>query len=118
MVSATSKRASVKAQTQARARHVSTGSQATPKPNAASAASGLRPPAAAAHPHDGLVKWTFTQLEHACGLLKAVLPPGLSELTDWSTLRVEKSSFVDRTLRSRHSDILFSVRVDAEIARS
>jgi len=69
---------------------------------------------AAAQPHDGLVKWTFSQREHAIGLLKAALPKAVVEATDWSTLRVEKGSFVDRALRHRHSDIVLSARMDGE----
>lgn len=69
---------------------------------------------AATQPHDGLVKWTFSQREHAIGLLKAALPKAVVEATDWSTLRVEKGSFVDRALRHRHSDIVLSARMDGE----
>jgi len=69
---------------------------------------------APAQPHDGLAKWTFSQLPHAAGLLKAALPAEVVAAVDWSTLRVEKGSFVDRALRSRHSDIVLSAKMGAQ----
>ncbi len=62
-------------------------------------------------PHDALVKWTFSQREHAAGLLKAALPPEVVAAVDWGTLRVEKDTFVDRALRSRYSDVVISARI-------
>lgn len=63
-------------------------------------------------PHDALFRWAFSQREHAVGLLKAALPE-LAEVArmDFGTLRLEKGSFVDGALRSRHSDLVFSVRL-------
>ena len=43
-------------------------------------------------PHDALVKWTFSQREHAAGLLKAALPPEVVAAVDWGTLRVEQEA--------------------------
>jgi predicted transposase YdaD len=68
----------------------------------------------ASQPHDALFKWTFSQQEHAAGLLKAALPPALAAAVDYRSLRVEKGSFVDRALRSRHSDLVLSARVGTE----
>ena len=65
-------------------------------------------------PHDALFKWTFSQREHAIGLLKAALPGAVVKAVRWSTLRVEKGSFVDPALRSRHSDLVLSARMGAE----
>jgi hypothetical protein len=62
-------------------------------------------------PHDALFKWTFSQREHAAALLKAALPPALRDAADWTTLRLLKGSFVDKALRERHSDLLYSVEV-------
>jgi predicted transposase YdaD len=64
----------------------------------------------AGQPHDALFTWAFSQREHLIGLLKAALPPAMSAAIDWSTLRIEKGSFVDRALRGRHSDLLCSVQ--------
>ena len=64
-------------------------------------------------PHDALFKWSFSQREHAIGLLKAALPEAVVKAVRWSTLRVEKGSFVDPALRSRHSDLVLSARMGA-----
>ncbi len=56
-------------------------------------------------PHDSLFKYVFSQREHATGLLKAVLPPDVTAAVAWDTLALQKGSFVDRALRSRHSDL-------------
>ena len=69
---------------------------------------------ASPQPHDALFQWTFSQREHGAGLLKAALPPALASAVDFSTLRVEKGSFVDRALRSRHSDLVLSARMRGE----
>jgi hypothetical protein len=70
-----------------------------------------RPEEEAPQPHDALFKWTFSQREHAVGLLKAALPPALARAVDFSTLQLEKGSFVDQALRSRHSDLVLSARL-------
>ncbi len=62
----------------------------------------------AAQPHDRLVKFAFSRHEHAVGLLKAVLAPGVAETVAWDTLRLESGSHVEPALRSRHVDLLFS----------
>lgn len=64
-------------------------------------------------PHDALFQWTFSQREHAMGLLKAALPQPVVAAVRWSSLRIEKGSFVDRALRSRHSDLVLSARMGA-----
>ena len=40
-----------------------------------------------------------------------MLPPGLVEVIDWDTIQREAGSFIDPELASRHTDLLFSVRV-------
>jgi predicted transposase YdaD len=59
-------------------------------------------------PHDALVKVIFSQVEHAAGLLRAALPPAIAARIDFSTLALRPGSFVDRQLRGRHTDLLFS----------
>ncbi|MCA9531012.1 MAG: Rpn family recombination-promoting nuclease/putative transposase [Myxococcales bacterium] len=61
-------------------------------------------------PHDALFKAVFGQQLHAAGLLKSVLPAGVLPMLDWSSLELQPGSFVDEALRSRHTDLLFSVR--------
>src|SRR5690349_766946 len=68
------------------------------------------PPKPPAQPHDALFKWTFSQREHAAGLLRAALPEAWVQRADFRTLRLEHASFVNRALRSRHSDLVFSIR--------
>ena len=63
------------------------------------------------HPHDGLVKYAFSQREHAAGLLKAILAPAIVAIVDWSTLELEKDSFIDPELRRRYADLLLSAQM-------
>ena len=65
----------------------------------------------AQNPHDSLFKATFSQIEHAAGLLGLVLPPELVRHIDFTTLTVRPGSFVDEALKERFSDILFSAMV-------
>ena len=65
----------------------------------------------AVHPHDALVRWAFSQREHAIGLLKAALPADVVRVVDWGTVRVDKDSFVDEALRSRYSDVIIEARL-------
>lgn len=66
---------------------------------------------AAQSPHDALFKSTFSQLEHARPLLRAAVPGPLAKAIRWSTLALHPGSFVDETLKDRHSDLLFSARL-------
>jgi hypothetical protein len=69
-----------------------------------------------AQPHDRLIKFAFSKLEHASGLLKAALPSCVVELIVWSTLRIEDVHYVDRALRGRYADLLFSAQIGDEKA--
>lgn len=71
----------------------------------------------AASPHDALVKQTFSDLDNARGELRAALPAEVVALVDWTTLHVETGSFVDAALRSRFTDLLFSVKLAGRDAR-
>ena len=64
-----------------------------------------------AQPHDALFRWTFSQHQHAVGLLRAALPRTMAAATTWSTLRLESGSHVNRALRGRHSDLVFSAKM-------
>jgi len=68
----------------------------------------------AGQPHDKIIKRTFTQREHAVGLLKAALAPEIVALARWSTLKAEQIHFVDRRLRGRYADLLFSAQIGAD----
>jgi predicted transposase YdaD len=60
------------------------------------------------NPHDGLFKATFSQVEHAAGELRAILPPALVARLDLSTLTLCPGSFVDEAFSWRHTDLLFT----------
>ena len=60
-------------------------------------------------PHDALFKAVFSQVEHARGLLMALVPPAFGDRVDWSTLETEPGSFIDPRLAHRRSDVLFTV---------
>ncbi len=70
-----------------------------------------------ANHHDALFKAAFTDLDSARGELRAVLPPAVTALVDWGSLRIEPGSFVDAALRSRLTDLLFSVQLAGRDAR-
>jgi predicted transposase YdaD len=67
-----------------------------------------------AQPHDAIIKFTFSQREHAAGLLEGALGPAVSSLVRWGTLKLETIHFVDRTLRGRYTDLLFSATMGDE----
>jgi predicted transposase/invertase (TIGR01784 family) len=66
--------------------------------------------------HDALVKTAFSQVEHAEGELRLLLPPELVARIDFSTLALRPGSFVDEALKERHSDLLFSVAISGRSA--
>jgi predicted transposase/invertase (TIGR01784 family) len=61
-------------------------------------------------PHDALVKAIFSDPEHAAGELRHLLDPAFAARIVWSTLRLVSGSYVDDSLRGRHTDLLFSAR--------
>ncbi|MBI5538360.1 MAG: Rpn family recombination-promoting nuclease/putative transposase [Deltaproteobacteria bacterium] len=64
------------------------------------------------NPHDKLFQKTFSAPENARGMLRSLLPQGLVEAVDWSTLELQDGHFVDEALRGSQSDLLYSVRWD------
>jgi predicted transposase YdaD len=61
--------------------------------------------------HDKLFKRTFSQVEHAAGELRCMLPPALVARIDFASLSLCTGSFVDEALKERHTDLLFSVPI-------
>ena len=55
-----------------------------------------------------MFKHAFSDVEEARPLLRSILPPGICDEIEWSTLRVEPGSSVDESLAGLHSDVLFS----------
>ncbi|MCU0867896.1 MAG: Rpn family recombination-promoting nuclease/putative transposase [Planctomycetes bacterium] len=62
-------------------------------------------------PHDELFRYAFQQVEHAAGLFRSLLPPAVVAAIDWSTLRLQAGSYVDKRLRREQSDLLYSTRI-------
>jgi predicted transposase YdaD len=71
---------------------------------------------AVSSPHDALFKQTFSRVEHAAGELRTILPPEILARLDLGSLVLQPGTFVDQALSSRHSDLLFSVRLDGRSA--
>ena len=65
----------------------------------------------ASNPHDALFKRVFSDVTHAAGEFRAVLPSELVAEIDFATLSLCPGSFVDEVLRERHTDLLYSVRL-------
>ena len=63
-----------------------------------------------AKPHDHLFRSVFRDEAEAAGLLRANLPPVVTDAVIWSTLKRRDRSFVDGRLRGSESDLLFELR--------
>ncbi|WP_338883565.1 Rpn family recombination-promoting nuclease/putative transposase [Xenorhabdus sp. TH1] len=61
-------------------------------------------------PHDAAFKGFMTQIENAKDFFDIHLPEKIKQLCDLSTLTLTNSSFIDQQLRSRMSDVLYSVQ--------
>ncbi|MBC8949313.1 MULTISPECIES: Rpn family recombination-promoting nuclease/putative transposase [Xenorhabdus] len=61
-------------------------------------------------PHDAAFKEFMTQIENAKDFFDIHLPEKIKQLCDLSTLALTNSSFIDRQLRSKMSDVLYSVK--------
>ena len=62
-----------------------------------------------AGPHDTYFKAIFSDPEVASAHLRSQVPADARDAIDWSSLDLAPGSFVDKELRERHSDLLFSV---------
>ena len=62
-------------------------------------------------PHDELFRYAFQQVEHATGLFRSLLPPAVVAAIEWSMLRLQEGSFVDKRLRRQQSDLLYTTRI-------
>lgn len=61
--------------------------------------------------HDGLFKFVFGEPEQMAELLRACLPAKVAAAIDWSTLARVPGSFVDKALKGRATDLLFTARM-------
>lgn len=65
-------------------------------------------------PHDTLAKSFLTNLDVARDFLKSHLPEHIQKRCDFTTLRIEASSFIDEDLRPHVSDVLYSLEIDSK----
>jgi predicted transposase/invertase (TIGR01784 family) len=63
------------------------------------------------HPNDKLLKATFSNPDNARGFFENYLPEQISHAVDWSSLRLESSTFVDPHFAASESDLLFSLKL-------
>lgn len=63
------------------------------------------------NPHDALFREILAHPDNAASELAAVLPAWVAQRVDWASLVLVPGSFVTGQLRSRYSDLLFSVSV-------
>jgi Uncharacterized conserved protein len=68
------------------------------------------------NPHDAVFRLVLGEPANAASQLRAVLPHGLASRLDFRRLTQVSGSFVDATLRWRHSDLLFTVPIDGREA--
>jgi predicted transposase YdaD len=68
------------------------------------------------HPHDKLVKSTFSDPENARAFLQAHLPLKLTRCIDWSTLNLVSGSFIDPEFAASSSDLLFTAQINGQTA--
>jgi hypothetical protein len=63
------------------------------------------------NPHDALFRRTFSLASQAAAELRLLLPAPLVARIDWPTLQLRPGSFVDATLASSNSDLLYAVQL-------
>lgn len=68
------------------------------------------------NPHDALFRFTFGQTENAAGLLQSCLPHDIATRIDWASLALTNASHVDASAAWRHSDLVFTARIDGRDA--
>jgi hypothetical protein len=68
------------------------------------------------NPHDAFLRRILGREVNAASELRSVLPEHIVQRADWDTLRLLSGSYVSPQLRSRYSDLPFSVELDGEDA--
>lgn len=72
----------------------------------------------AGQPHDALFHATFSHVESARGVLRAILPAEVVRAVDWTTLALESAHLTTSGLENRRADLLFSAQLtDGRAAR-
>lgn len=67
-------------------------------------------------PHDALFRETFSRPSRAMSLVKAAFAPEVLRHLDTGSAALAPGTFIDAELRSRHSDLLFRVRLSGREA--
>lgn len=67
-------------------------------------------------PHDALFRETFSRPSRAMSLVKAAFAPEVVRHLDTGSAALAPGTFIDAELRSRHSDLLFRVRLSGREA--
>ena len=75
-----------------------------------------RPPVGQLSPHDAVFCHVFGVPANAASQLRAVLPADLAARLDLGKLVPVPGSFVDETLKWRHTDLLFTAPLDGRDA--
>ena len=65
------------------------------------------------NPHDKVFKEVESVKENALDMLQAFLPADISGLLDFSTLELDNQSYIDETLSTFFSDLVYSCRLRA-----
>lgn len=68
------------------------------------------------NPHDAFARHILGRTVNAASELRAVLPEHIVQRANWNTLRLLPGSYVSPQLRSRYSDLPFSVELDGDDA--
>ncbi len=68
------------------------------------------------NPHDAMFRAVVQEPVHAASVLAAALPEQVTGRLDLGELRLEPGSFVDEDMRERHTDLLFSTRLNGNLA--
>jgi predicted transposase YdaD len=74
------------------------------------------PRAMSRNAHDHLIRQTLSQVEHAEGELRTMLPAAIAGAIDFTTLALAPGDFVDDALLDARSDLLFTARLGGEPA--
>ena len=62
--------------------------------------------------HDAFFKETFTHIEPARSFFEHYLPKEVASLLDLSTLTICKDSFIDSSMQTHYSDVLYEVKLN------
>jgi len=87
-----------------------------PGPGEGPPSAGQKAPGGPPTPHDAVFRRIFGVPANAASQLRAVLPPDLAGRLDLARLAPAPGSFVDESLRWRHSDLLFTAPLDGRDA--